>query len=79
MQSLTKKQKHTLITLGKAIRGVRLSKGMTRQKLAVLANVDRSNVGRIERGEINVRVRTLARIANALNISITKLLQKARL
>ena len=79
MRSLPKNQKQTLVALGKSIKDVRLSKGITRQKLAKLARIDRSNVGRIERGEINVRLRTLVRLADALNVAVTKLLHKAGL
>jgi transcriptional regulator with XRE-family HTH domain len=49
------------------------------EKLALLADVDRSYVGRIERGDNNAAVLTLARLAAALNISVAKLMQKAAL
>ena len=79
MHMLTKDQKRVLVALGKAIRKTRLSKNLTRARLALLANVDPSTVGRIECGNINVRVRTLARLAKALNVSIAKLLDEAGL
>jgi len=58
---------------------VRLSKGISQEKLALLAEVDRSYVGRVERGDNNVAVLTLARLAAALDLTIAKLMQKAGL
>jgi DNA-binding XRE family transcriptional regulator len=68
-----------LIALSRTIGEVRLSKGITQEKLALLAEVDRSYVGRIERGDNNVAVLTLSRLAAALDISVAKLMLKAGL
>ena len=68
-----------MVALGKAIREVRLSKGISQEKLALLADVDRSYVGRVERGDNNVAVLTLVRLATALDLSVAKLMQKAGL
>lgn len=73
------RQDPKLIALGEAIRRVRLSKGISQEKLALLAEVDRSYVGRIERGDNNVSVLTLSMIANALGISLATLIHKAKL
>ena len=67
------------MALGGAIRRIRLSKNISQEKLALLAEVDRSYVGRVERGDNNVAVLTLARLASALDISISKLLKEAGL
>lgn len=74
-----KRQHKSLVALGDAIRDVRLSKGISQEKLALLAEVDRSYVGRVERGDNNVAVLTLARLAAALDLTIAKLMQKAGL
>jgi len=58
---------------------VRLSKGISQEKLALLAEVDRSYVGRIERGDNNVAMLTLARLASALGVSLAKLMSEAGL
>ena len=80
MPNLSRKRQHrSLVALGKAIREVRLSKGISQEKLALLAEVDWSYVGRVERGDNNVAVLTLARLATALDLSIAKLMQKAGL
>ena len=73
------RQDPALVALGGAIRRVRLSKDISQEKLALLAEVDRSYVGRVERGDNNVAVLTLARLASALDISIAKLMKEAGL
>jgi transcriptional regulator with XRE-family HTH domain len=78
--NLSRKRQHrVLVALGSAIRDVRLSKGISQEKLALFAEVDRSYVGRVERGDNNVAVLTLARLATALGLSLAKLMQEARL
>ena len=80
MPNLSSNRQHrVLLALGKAIREDRLAKGISQEKLALLAEVDRSYVGRVERGDNNVAILTLARLAGALGITLAKLLQKAGL
>lgn len=80
MPNLSKnRQDPALVALGKAIRRIRLSKNISQEKLALLAEVDRSYVGRVERGDNNVAILTLARLASALNISIAQLMKDAEL
>lgn len=80
MPNLSRKRQHpALVALGRAIREVRSSKGISQEKLALLAEVDRSYVGRIERGDNNVALLTLARLADALGVTVARLLQKANL
>lgn len=73
------RQDPALLALGKAIRRIRLSKEVSQEKLALLAEVDRSYVGRVERGDNNVAVLTLVKLAHALDISIAQLMQEAGL
>jgi transcriptional regulator with XRE-family HTH domain len=78
--NLSRKRQHkVLVALGQAIREVRRSKGISQEKLALLSEVDRSYVGRIERGDNNVAILTLSRLADALDLSLAKLLQRAGL
>lgn len=74
-----RRQDPALVALGEAIRRLRLAKNISQEKLALLAEVDRSYVGRVERGDNNVAVLTLARIAQALNVTVAKLLREAEL
>ena len=68
-----------LVKLGMTIRRIRISKEISQENLALIAEVDRSYVGRIERGDNNVAILTLTKITNALDISLAKLMQEARL
>jgi transcriptional regulator with XRE-family HTH domain len=63
--------------LGKRIREERLKIGLTQEKLAEFAEVSPAYMGRIERGERNITVKTLIRIANALGTSLDYLLKDA--
>jgi transcriptional regulator with XRE-family HTH domain len=51
--------------------------GLSQEVLAVDAELDRSYVGGIERGEHNPTLINLQKIADALNIKLSKLLQIA--
>lgn len=73
------RQSPQLLALGRAIREIRLAKGVSQENLALLAEVDRSYVGRVERGDNNVAVLTLAKLSRALGVSVAKLMQKAKL
>ena len=73
------RQHRVLLAVGKALREARIAKNISQEKLALLAEVDRSYLGRVERGDNNVAILTLARLASALDIKVAKLLQKAGL
>lgn len=66
-----KKDKH-LKELGNQIRELRKSKGLSQEQLALQAEVDRSYVGGIERGERNVSFLTLVKIADCLGCDVAK-------
>ena len=62
-----------LKNLGRAIRTARKVKGIAQEDLAHLADIDRSYFGAIERGEVNVTLMVVIRIASALNIPVSEL------
>ena len=68
-----------LVSLGETIRRLRIAQGISQEKLALLAEVDRSYVGRVERGDNNVAVLTLKRLADALGMTISELMAEAHL
>lgn len=68
-----------LIALGTAIRNKRLEKKLSQEKLADLANLDRSYLGQVERGENSVALHPLIRIATALNTTAAELFAAAGL
>jgi transcriptional regulator with XRE-family HTH domain len=61
--------------LGKNVRRIRQQKGLTQEQLAFEAEIDLTYVGGIERGKRNPSLLVMARIANALSVPLTKLLQ----
>ena len=65
--------------VGKAIREHRQRFGWSQEKLAYEAELDRSHMGRIERGERNVTLLNLYRIARALGVRPSDLLVQAAL
>ena len=80
MPNLSKtRQDPVLVALGVALRRIRLEKSISQEKLALLAEVDRSYVGRVERGDNNVAMLTLVRLAGALDISLSDLMAEAGL
>ena len=68
-----------LLALGSAIRRARKERGLSQENLALATSIDRAYAGAIERGEQNVGVMHLARIACALDMTITELMMEAEL
>ncbi|MBC8182476.1 helix-turn-helix transcriptional regulator [candidate division KSB1 bacterium] len=62
-----------LVELGSTIRDKRKAKGLTQESLAFEAGIDRSYIGGIERGERNISILTLAKIAKCLACDISSL------
>jgi len=58
---------------GKRLRNLRRQKGYSQEKLAELASLHRNYIGMIERGERNVTLLKIKKIARALNIEIKEL------
>ena len=65
--------------LGQAIRVQRKGVGLSQEALADAAGLDRSHMGRIERGERNLTLLNLIRIAKALDRKPSNLLDAAEL
>ena len=68
-----------LVELGAAIRAERKAKGLSQEALAELAAIDRSYMGGIERGEHNIAIMNLIKIANALGVKTSDLLLNANI
>lgn len=60
--------------VGKRIRELRLALGMIQEAVAEKAKVNGKYFGAIERGEVNVNLATLVRIAEALQVAPSDLL-----
>jgi len=55
-------------------RKLRIEKGYSQEELADLSDLHRTYIGQVERGEKNLTLRSLERIANALKVSMKNLL-----
>ena len=66
-----------LVEIGAVIRNIRKAKGISQEELAYLCRIDRSHLGRIERGERNLAILNFVRICRALTCSPSELLSKA--
>lgn len=62
--------------LGSAIRALRKQRGLSQEKLAELADVHRNFVGLIERGERNVGIQAIVRLAFALDVSPAQVFER---
>ncbi|WP_268934902.1 helix-turn-helix domain-containing protein [Sphingomonas sp. Leaf4] len=70
---------NVLAQLGDAIRASRRVAGMSQEAFADAAGIDRSHMGKIERGERNLTLLNFHRIAMALNMPASELLRQASL
>lgn len=62
------------LKIGSIIRKIRVEKDITQEMLALQCNIDRSYMGRIERGEVNLTVEKLYIIAKVLEVDVKQLL-----
>lgn len=67
------------VALGDAIRAARQRQGVSQERLALAAGIDRSYYSAVERGEFNLTLNALLRIAGALNTTAWQLLKQAEL
>ncbi len=64
-----------LVKLGLKIRSLREAQGLSQESVALGSGLDRSYFGGIERGEHNVAVVNLEKIAIALDVQVADLLK----
>jgi len=61
---------------GRRVRELRIKKGITSQmSLALKAGLDRTYIGGVERGERNVGLKNIEKIAKAIGVSSDELLK----
>lgn len=60
---------------GQEIRRQRIKANFSQEKLAELSGLHRTYVGAVERGERNISLQNIKRIADALNIEVAKLFE----
>jgi transcriptional regulator with XRE-family HTH domain len=68
-----------LVALGAAIRRMREARDTSQEALALAAGVDRSYMGRVERGDNAIAVLTLVKVAGVLGTTASVLMEQAGL
>jgi transcriptional regulator with XRE-family HTH domain len=70
----TDDEKIFLQQIGSRIRDIRIQANLSQEKLAFACELDRTYIGSVERGERNISVLNLKKIAKALNVIPSDLL-----
>lgn len=65
-------------TVSKNIKKYRTQRGYSQENLAELANLHRTYIGSIERGERNLSLKNLQRIADALEVKPEELIKQGK-
>ena len=63
---------------GNNLKLLRLEKGLSQEKLALIAEIDRTYIPSIEKGERNVSIVIAEKLAIALNVPITELFKELK-
>ena len=67
-------EREPALAFGQAVRAARMEQGIAQEELAALAEIERSHMGKIERGEHMPTLALILRIAAALNRSAAALI-----
>jgi transcriptional regulator with XRE-family HTH domain len=64
---------HLLEAFGLKVKALRLAKSLSQENLAAIAGLDRTYISGVERGKRNVSLINLFKLANALSVKATEL------
>lgn len=67
----TEEKNTILVEFGKKIQQIRKEQNLSQEKLAELADLHRTYIGMIERGEKNITLVNIEKIARALKVTIS--------
>jgi len=67
-----------LIQFGVRLRALRKAARLSQEQLALQSELDRSYVGQVERGERNISLKNIGKLARALDVAPAELLQFPR-
>ena len=62
------------VAFGKAVRRLRSGRGFSQEDFAHKAKINRSYMGRIERGEVNISIDSMQRIAKGLGLTVGRVM-----
>lgn len=69
-----KNKNEKLVAIGNNIRNLRINNNLSQEELASKSELHRTYIGAIERGERNFSILNLIKIANALDVELSLLL-----
>jgi len=69
------KNQDFIFNFGLHLKSLRIAKKLSQESLAYASDIPISQIGRIERGEINTTICTAKVLANALEISVKELFE----
>ena len=69
-----KDKKYTLLKFGRRIRAERLKRSISQERLGEIAGVHRTYIGMIERGEKNITILNMEKLALALDLELKHLM-----
>lgn len=65
------------VAYGQALRELRAERGISQERLAHLAGLDRTYVSGIERGERNPSLTNILKLAEALDVNVSEIARRA--
>jgi transcriptional regulator with XRE-family HTH domain len=68
-------EKRAARKFGKRLRELRERRGWSQEELAIHADISKNYVGEVERGENNVSIHYIARLAHALGVTLGQLFE----
>ena len=69
-------QENIFMSFGQTIRKIRLSKGISQEKLADMCELHRTYISDIELGKRNVSLENIEKLSVALNLKISQLFEE---
>ena len=79
LMSIHIRNKEVLVRFGERLKQVRLAKGLTQEQLAYEADVELSQIHRLESGKTNPTLSTITTVAKALNVTLSELFKGVEL
>lgn len=68
------KDEELYAAIGKRIKDLRTEQGMSQQEFAATLDYEKSNMSRMESGKVNLRISSLYKVAKALGVTLSDLL-----
>ena len=67
-----------IVQFGEKVKAARKKKNISQEELASIANLHRTYIGMIERGEKNITLINILKLARALDVSASQLLESIK-